>query len=302
MSTFAVLITTYNGEKYIREQISSIINQSKKPDKIYIFDDGSSDETNSIVDNMLSDTSIPFFHQINEQRIGWKKNFYNGMCMVKEDYLFFCDQDDIWETNKIQMMSNILESNKNIGVLSSNYKLLLCDNCTTEKIAEAKRLNYNGELVKLNKTKKNYYIRQPGCTLCCSRSIILQAIPHWNEDLPYDAMVWKIGLFTNSLYSLNVPLIQWRRHSSNATRKSKESREHRIQMAYSDFRFIESYTSSVCQRDVFLEEVKIFSKERYFMLTKRNVFKWFNLFVKYSEFYVSKKSCLGDLYFLLARA
>ena len=105
----SVCIATYNGEKYLRKQLDSILNQLEYNDEVIISDDGSSDETLNIISS-YNDKRIHVFHNKGEH--GVVKNFENGLNHVLGDYIFLCDQDDIWKSNKVQVVLNELKDAK----------------------------------------------------------------------------------------------------------------------------------------------------------------------------------------------
>ena len=107
--TSAVVIATYNGEKYILEQIESIINQTRKPDYIVISDDNSKDRTIEICKKSLSTCGIPYNIVSNMGNKGVANNFFNGLSFCKQDIIFFSDQDDIWLNKKIENTMDIFE-------------------------------------------------------------------------------------------------------------------------------------------------------------------------------------------------
>lgn len=107
----AVLISTYNGEKYLREQIDSILNQSYKNIEIVIRDDGSKDGTVEIVkEYQKSHSNIILKKGTN---IGFIKSFFKLLEIANADYYAYCDQDDVWMKNKIELAVQALESADN---------------------------------------------------------------------------------------------------------------------------------------------------------------------------------------------
>ena len=84
----SVAMTSYNGEKYIEEQIESILNQTVKIDEIIIVDDGSIDGTIDLIKKY--DVTLVQ----NEKNIGYKENFKKAMSLCHGDIIFLCDQDD----------------------------------------------------------------------------------------------------------------------------------------------------------------------------------------------------------------
>ncbi len=103
----SVAMATYNGEKHLNEQIDSILNQTLKVDEIIITDDNSSDKTVDILAKYARENSqIKFF--VNEERLGFKKNFEKAISLCSGDFIALSDQDDIWLPNHIEWLSNNL--------------------------------------------------------------------------------------------------------------------------------------------------------------------------------------------------
>ncbi len=100
----AILLATYNGGRYLAEQIQSIIAQSYTNWKLFIRDDGSTDHTVDIIHQWLKDDDRIVFVTDDQGGLGAAKNFHALMQVVKNkgyQYIFFCDQDDIWNFDKI---------------------------------------------------------------------------------------------------------------------------------------------------------------------------------------------------------
>ena len=106
-----VLLCTHNGEKYLHEQLNSILNQSFTNWKIYASDDNSQDATISILEKFKNANGEKFIEIINGPNKGATNNFislvhkYNNDC----DYFAFCDQDDIWEKDKLQIAFSAID-------------------------------------------------------------------------------------------------------------------------------------------------------------------------------------------------
>jgi hypothetical protein len=93
---------TFNGERYVTEQLSTVMQQSLPPEEIIVCDDGSTDATLTMVDRMRRSSAIPFRIVRNEQRLGFADNFLNGASLACSRYVAFCDQDDRWYPNKLE--------------------------------------------------------------------------------------------------------------------------------------------------------------------------------------------------------
>lgn len=122
----AILLSTYNGEKYIKEQIDSLLNQSIADWFLMIRDDGSSDRTIEIIKDYCA--AYPQKILIDEsvtENLGAGKSFMQLLEKVDADYYMFCDQDDVWMSdkiirtwNKLKKLENIYDSNCPIGVFT----------------------------------------------------------------------------------------------------------------------------------------------------------------------------------------
>ena len=109
--TIGVAIASFNGEKYISEQINSILNQKTKVDKIVINDDKSTDKTVRIINKLIKKGYPIVLHQ-NEENLGYSRNFLECIKKCDTDYIFICDQDDWWQENKVEEMENFINNNR----------------------------------------------------------------------------------------------------------------------------------------------------------------------------------------------
>ena len=101
-STIAILMATYNGEKYLGEQIDSLLAQTYKDWHLYIHDDGSTDNTNAILQEYAQKHSNIHVLEYESQR-GAMGNFLSLLQRVEADYYMFCDQDDVWLKQKVEL-------------------------------------------------------------------------------------------------------------------------------------------------------------------------------------------------------
>ncbi|ELY1993101.1 glycosyltransferase, partial [Flavobacterium psychrophilum] len=116
----SVALCTYNGEKYIKEQLDSILNQTKKVDEIIVCDDCSSDKTVEILNHYSSTNPGLFKIYINEQNLRSVKNFEKAITLCTGDIIFLSDQDDFWVNEKVEIYVKYFEQNPKIEVIASN--------------------------------------------------------------------------------------------------------------------------------------------------------------------------------------
>ena len=119
----SVALCTYNGEKYIEQQLNSILNQNYPVEEIQIGDDGSSDKTIDIIDSFRKKFDRLYL-TINERRLGPLKNFENTIKRCRGQYICLADQDDIWYPEKLETVIPILERNDRIQACFSNAGLI----------------------------------------------------------------------------------------------------------------------------------------------------------------------------------
>ena len=116
----SVAMCTYNGEKYIEEQLNSILHQTKKIDEIIICDDGSKDKTLEICNKILESSNVEYILKLNKNNLGFAKNFYQAIKLCSGDIIFFCDQDDIWKENKVDLMCQVFDNDPDTLLVFSN--------------------------------------------------------------------------------------------------------------------------------------------------------------------------------------
>src|SRR5688572_17545418 len=114
----SVALCTYNGARYLRDQLLSIAQQTRLPDSVVICDDGSSDATVPIVKEFAATLKLDF-HQ-NSQNLGSSKNFEQAIRLCTGDVIVLCDQDDYWYPDKLAMIEETLARNPEAGFVFSN--------------------------------------------------------------------------------------------------------------------------------------------------------------------------------------
>lgn len=214
----SVCIATYNGEKYIKEQLDSIISQLDKDDEVIISDDGSTDDTIHIIES-FEDSRIKIFNHIPNKKIKYKfdlttRNIENALFKAKGDHIFLADQDDIWEKNKIEK----------IIPLFKKYDLILHD-CSI--IDDSKKVLHSSYF-KLNKSKigiihnliKNSYL---GCCMAFKREILKKTLPFPTSPIPHDIWIGLIAELKGNVFFSDEKLIQYRRHENNLSPSSSKS-------------------------------------------------------------------------------
>ena len=182
----SVVICTFNGEKFIFDQLESIINQTQKVDEIIICDDCSRDNTHNVIYQFQKKYPDLIRFYINETNIGVNKNFEKAISLSSGDYIFLCDQDDVWKKQKTEKIIAVFDKNPMLEGVFSNGDLI---NDVGEKI-EGNSLwdtilfleNYLKEPIDLYYYISNIRNMVTGATLCIKKEAIATIFPFPHES------------------------------------------------------------------------------------------------------------------------
>lgn len=209
--TIGVLLSTYNGEKYLKEQIESVLAQKNVKIKLYIRDDGSTDRTVQIC-NKYQNT-----HQnvvlIQGNNIGCSQSFFSLICRIKSEnlsYIAFCDQDDIWLPNKLYTAIECLKP-------YSNEPALYCSNLNVVD----ENMNYLRAMYsKTTKPCKTLSLLEniaTGCTCVANNQLINllhdRGLPQ--KVIMHDWWLYCMASFWGTVIFDKKSYINYRQHSNN---------------------------------------------------------------------------------------
>ncbi|MCF2495760.1 glycosyltransferase family 2 protein [Dyadobacter chenhuakuii] len=109
----SVALCTYNGAKYLSEQLKSIADQTLPVDELVVCDDRSKDNTIEIIKSFAEGSAFPVYIHINETNLGSTKNFEKCLSLCTGDIIFLCDQDDKWRPDRVQKQADYLNAHPN---------------------------------------------------------------------------------------------------------------------------------------------------------------------------------------------
>jgi glycosyltransferase involved in cell wall biosynthesis len=120
----SIAMTTYNGERFIREQLDSLARQSYLPCELIVSDDGSTDRTLEIVEDFAK--TAPFIVRVyrNEQNLGYANNFLKAASLCEGEWIAFCDQDDVWLEKKLEIVSGYFQLSPDIYLITHSAVLV----------------------------------------------------------------------------------------------------------------------------------------------------------------------------------
>lgn len=214
----SVAMTSFNGEKYIQKQLDSILNQTLKVDEIIVCDDGSTDRTIEIL------KQYPVTLYQNEKNLGYRLNFKKAMELCSGDFVFLCDQDDIWYENKVEKMVDIMKNNANIHVLASSFEYI---DAKDKPIIMKQKHHFSNNNLYPKEIKKDALVEVTfdeylpmnyfqGCSLVMDKWIKNLVLDHFDSRLPHDWLLSMAAASYHGMFFLNMPLFQYRLHDSNS--------------------------------------------------------------------------------------
>jgi len=207
----SVCMATYNGRKYIKEQLESILSQISEFDEVIISDDSSSDDTLDIIES-FGDNRIIVYRNCFRNVV---KNFEFAISRACGDVIFLSDQDDIWHPKKVERYLEQFRNN-NIGLVISNLQIIDKNGNPIDRFF----FNQGFHSGLLKNIIKNNFI---GCSMAFRKEIISKALP-FPKNIPMHD--WWIGLCaikcTNIKY-IDEKLIYYRRHDNNVSSENRSS-------------------------------------------------------------------------------
>lgn len=310
----AILMATYNGEKYIKEQINSIINQSFKNWTLYIRDDGSKDGTPDIIKGY----SEKYPEKIilipkNKGKNGSKYNFFELCKAIKNTehkYFMFCDQDDVWNSDKIEKTFDCM---KKAETESSDIPLLV----HTDLQVVDKNLNIiNNSFVKYSSLKPKFKTVEKlliqnnvtGCTMMINKALLEKALMAENTDkmVMHDWWFALVASVYGKIVFLDVPTIRYRQHEKNVVGASLEVNTFKFvtdRLSKRDY-IKNTFKKSREQSKLFLDTYKDFDVKKqsvmykFSEMEKYNKIKRIYTVIRYGFFKQGFVQVVGELLFI----
>ncbi|MBQ7956647.1 MAG: glycosyltransferase family 2 protein [Clostridia bacterium] len=203
----SVALAAYKGEKFIEEQLDSILFQLKENDEIIVSDDLPGGETEQIVRAFAQkDARVKY---IEGPRKGLIKNFENAIKNCTGDYIFLCDQDDVWLPDKVEQVTEKFDEGFSLVL----HNAMVTD--TSLKITDTSFFTSHGTKTGfLANILKNSYM---GCCMAFKSELCGKILP-FAEDIPmHDQWIGLIAEKSGKVCLIEKPLILYRRHGNNMT-------------------------------------------------------------------------------------
>lgn len=300
----SVAMTTYNGEKYLRAQLESLRNQTLAPDEVVIFDDCSTDSTAELVRAFIADNGLVHWRfAVNTRNLGFVRNFYQAVDAASGDYIFLCDQDDVWKPDKIERMMAVFQAHSYVQALCAGFEMI---------DSEGRRLPGKtggglvirgagkGGLMKIGFEEVLWRNIAPGCTSAYTRVCRDFFARHRTGLCPHD---WELNLFgaaLGGLYYYDEPLTGYRIHGANtiglarlkaAERLAAHVRDPRIASAEEECRRAHAYQEADWLRSMpsqerrAVEKLARLTEMRFRALTRKRIALWLALLGRLPDYW-----------------
>lgn len=208
-----VCLAAYNGSKYIKDQIFSILLQLKSIDQIVIVDDCSTDNTYDIVLSIASENPQVIVCR-NDSNIGVIKSFEKALRFAKHDYVFLSDQDDVWYPNKCEHFINELSKPDVVCVLGNLDVVYECKSLSYKFFDKSPVLRFTVA----HQFLKNDFI---GCNMAFKREVLERALPFPQHISMHDFWLGVVALSMGKVSYVNSSTMMYRRHSSTVTKSRR---------------------------------------------------------------------------------
>lgn len=266
MEQVDILMATYNGEKYLKEQLESILNQTYTNIRLLINDDCSTDKTIEILKEYeQKDNRI--YVQYNKENLGSIKNFENLLSRVENKYFMLADQDDVWMPQKVEKSLDKI-TKENADLVFTDLEAV-DENLKTITPSVVRYMGFKKNIDKYNDYKL-VFLRNcvTGCTIISKKELIKKYIPIPNkEPMVHD---WWMALMIaqdGKLAFLDEPTIKYRQHGKNQLgifgmknyiQKFDEYREKYINLKIDQFK-------------IYLENKEMFTNKKLVELSQKAV-------------------------------
>jgi len=209
----SVCMATYNGEKYVSRQLTSILDQLADDDEVIVIDDCSTDATIDVV-KQLGDRRIAV--HVNDRNRGEVFSFGRAIQLARNEFVFLSDQDDIWTPGRVGLMRRRLVEAK-VSVVSSNFEWIAANEAPIDVpydgVASGDSKRHFKNIVDIFVGRTNYY----GCAMAFRRDFVrvLAPIPRFVES--HDLWIALASNVAGSNVHIDDRTLLKRKHGANVT-------------------------------------------------------------------------------------
>lgn len=224
----SIVLATFNGGKYIADQLNTILAQTRPASELIVTDDGSTDGTLGLVQSFAK--KAPFEVRILEgqEHVGWADNFVRGLSQVRHELVAFCDQDDIWRPNKLELQVAAMERDDRVAMVTHCWRQM----CSKggEKV-DCGGLDGMSRVARWDAGKLAPYGGTPGMSMLFRSDVARRVVELWpkqNVELvrrngfwifAHDLFAADVAVTLGDILVLDQPLVEYRQHYENVFNK-----------------------------------------------------------------------------------
>lgn len=228
--TCGVAMTTFNGARYVEEQLLSIAGQTRRAIQVVVSDDCSTDDTRQIVRRVGPETAPDFVLLDATERLGPVRNFERALRAMDTDIAFLCDQDDVWNTAKVSAVMSRFEADPDVGGVFTEGTIVSDDPALDDRSLWA--------LAGFSPREQDRWAADPlgvllrrnvvtGATLALRTSLLSRFLPLPGDGW-HDLSLAVLLVAISKVEALPVPLIGYRIHESNTAGLPSGTRRSRV--------------------------------------------------------------------------
>ena len=284
LNKISVAMTTYNGEKFLKEQLYSTIKQSRQFYELVVCDDCSTDNTVKILNEFKNTAPFPVRIVVNEKKLGCTKNFEKAISLCDGDIIILCDQDDVWLYNKVKIIENIFLTNPNCEMAFTDAMTIDEKNNPLGPLWP----NFNFNNKRQNSLKKGDGLKLfigsnvvTGATAAIKKSLFKKAFP-FPEKLLHDHWMATIAVSNGNLFFSDAMTINYRIHPAQ-----------QVGIGTLDIGFFQKINISYDSYDIFISLTQIILEEfnSRQILTKKQE----RMFTNKMKFYIFRRNLTQNI-------
>ena len=303
----SVVMTTYNGEKYIDEQLQSIFSQTRAADEVIISDDCSSDASVDVIKKFIQKHGLDnkWHLHVNKSNLGLYTNSRNAVLMTTGDVLFWADQDDVWLPQKIEKMAGCMEQDSSIQAISCKYRMV-----------DSKLHDINPIIHRIKKDtgrvqrKDLQYIftgrNSAAQSLAITKKLYMEMVQKFSSPkYLFDYGVITYATAINRYYCIDSTYTLYRQHGENLSAKIISPLQllnnsyHRLSAIENQIEMLETkydiLKTVMCDNDLAqVKEALDLNKKRCVFFKKHDIVALIKLWM-HSNIYLNKKWILADI-------
>ena len=251
----SVALTTWNGDRFLRDQLESLAAQGSLPHELVVSDDGSTDGTLAILEDFSATAPFPVTVSANQKRLGYAENFLHATSMCSGDYIAFCDQDDVWLETKLARSREALQASGAVLLIHRNIV------ATEELIPTRKRTPSFRRSFTAPPLRVDPWRLVPGNAMVVSREVLEvdfsrrpRGLGLSDAPMTHDEWTYFIATAVGSTHFSSEVLAYYRQHAANVFgTPSRPPLGRTMSPVPGDYRFLAERAQ---ERAAFLEELE----------------------------------------------